>query len=550
MAPDGEVASLDAAPGLLDADVPPDADVSLDAAPDAAPPPPPSWRSTLYPDDWTPNAEPDAEGRFLHDFSYAGYHLGEAVPGAFGPTFELSVVDYGADPEGERDSTSAIADAIEAASRREGGAVVFFPEGLYKVDGRLTVSASHIVLRGAGAGRSRIYFTKSTDMVSRAHLTFAGRLTSDLEVALAEDGASRSFDVAVADAGDLEVGDAVAIGWTITPEFVAEHNMTGTWVTFNGTWQTFFRRTVRAIDRRTTPHRVRFDVPLRYAAKVRDGASLRRESGYLEEVGVEHLGLSNVTTQSAAWATRLTNVLRFDAVSDAWVSHVESFASPNAPTSGPGAGKHLMSNGVAVYTSKRVTIADSSMRYAQNKGDGGNGYLFEVSQSSEVLLRDVVATHGRHNLTQNWGFGTTGMVWLRVLSADSLQEINEATAGLGIPCYSDFHHSLAMANLIDSSTFEDGFRAVNRREYSSGAGLTATESVLWNLRGRGAVSSMQFGHGYVIGAAGQRISTMSVLPEYLGSAPVDFTEGLSEGASLSPQSLYEDQLDRRLREEP
>ena len=30
------------------------------------------WRSTLYPEDWTP-ASTDAEGRYLPDFSYAGY---------------------------------------------------------------------------------------------------------------------------------------------------------------------------------------------------------------------------------------------------------------------------------------------------------------------------------------------------------------------------------------------------------------------------------------------------------------------------------------------
>ena len=34
------------------------------------------WRSVLYPEDWTP-AFTGPEGRFLHDFSYAGYRNGE-----------------------------------------------------------------------------------------------------------------------------------------------------------------------------------------------------------------------------------------------------------------------------------------------------------------------------------------------------------------------------------------------------------------------------------------------------------------------------------------
>ena len=35
-----------------------------------------AWESTLYPKDWEPGFA-DSEGRFLHDFSYAGYHRGE-----------------------------------------------------------------------------------------------------------------------------------------------------------------------------------------------------------------------------------------------------------------------------------------------------------------------------------------------------------------------------------------------------------------------------------------------------------------------------------------
>ena len=35
-----------------------------------------SWRSALYPEGWDPSFT-DENGLFLHDFSYAGYHLGE-----------------------------------------------------------------------------------------------------------------------------------------------------------------------------------------------------------------------------------------------------------------------------------------------------------------------------------------------------------------------------------------------------------------------------------------------------------------------------------------
>ncbi|MHC4974714.1 MAG: hypothetical protein ACYTG3_20555 [Planctomycetota bacterium] len=38
-----------------------------------------TWRSRLFSEDWKPGHR-DASGRFLHDFSYAGYRNGAALP--------------------------------------------------------------------------------------------------------------------------------------------------------------------------------------------------------------------------------------------------------------------------------------------------------------------------------------------------------------------------------------------------------------------------------------------------------------------------------------
>src|SRR5262249_48900960 len=83
------------------------------------------WCSALYPPTWTPTAAPDAKGRFLHDFSYAGYRYGEPPPSSpKGATYDV-VLSYGADSTGQTDATSAIQAAINAASSA-GGGVVFF----------------------------------------------------------------------------------------------------------------------------------------------------------------------------------------------------------------------------------------------------------------------------------------------------------------------------------------------------------------------------------------------------------------------------------------
>ena len=514
-----------------------------------APDGPSPWRSALYPEDWTPGFSSGAD-LFLPDFSYAGYRNGEADLGssATGTTLDV-VAQYGADPTGGKDSTAAIQGAI-AAAESAGGGVVQIPEGLYRLDGVLTVSASNVVLRGAGPEKSRLFFTKDTGLDYSAHIQIHGAPTSNLEIPLSAGAENRAFEIEVADAQDLEPGEDIAIGWIITPEFIEEHGMTGTWEAFNDTWQPFFYRSVEAVDRTSTPHRVKIDVPLRYPVKTRDKASLRRMTGYLREVGVERLGISNATSFDAAWGQSQVHALELIGVDNAWVREVFSFSSPLAPTSGAGAGAHLQSSGILIKDSKRVTVEGSKMGLAMNRGGGGNGYLFEMRQSGELLFRDCEAKGGRHNFIQNWGFGMTGSVWLRVKSSEGRSLIDKDSS-VGSTGYSEFHHSLATANLIDASTFDDGVSIVNRNNESTGAGHTGTQNVFWNTRGSGLLRSLQFGNGYVIGTEGLEVITASETPLVgIGTAPDDFTEGLGAASLLTPASLYEDQLKRRLSQAP
>ena len=508
-----------------------------DAGPDAFVPGP--IRSRLYPDGWDPDGL-DPEGRALPDFSFAGYRHGEAEPGA---AISPRVVDVSADASGELDATDAIQSAIDSASI--GGGVVALGPGLYRVDGALRVEASGVVIRGAGPELTRLHFTAPSPNGGRAHLTFAGALTSDLELPLVADGAPRAAEITVADTGGLEVGDDVELGWVISPAFVEAHRMTGVWGPFDDTWQPFFRRTVVAIDASASPARVTLDVPLRYPALVRDGASLRRVRGALREVGLESIGVANAVSADDAWAHDQVHAIEMTGVIDGWIRDVSSFASPSAPTEGEGAGAHLASGGLLIGASNRVTVADCVLAEAQNLGPDGNGYLFEVRASSEILFRDCEGRAGRHAFIQNWGFGTSGCVWLRVHSVGG--RALASRGGLALLGPSEFHHSLAMANLVDSCVLDDGWVGVNRREQSSGAGHSATEDVFWNTTGAGVIRSFQFGWGYVIGTGPELdVVTRDVPWESLDTEPEDFTEALGRAADLEPRSLYEDQLRRRL----
>lgn len=495
--------------------------------------PPNTVRSSLYPRDWDPDYT-DSTGRFLHDFSYAGYHHGEdPIPDITGPVF--NVVDQGAVGDDTGDQTAAIRATIALAEAA--GGVVYFPAGTYRIADQLLIRADGVVLRGEG-DLTRLHFTRTNNMSDQAHIWFQGTRQYGTEVPAVQDIASRSHELEVADASGLAVGDHLDIGWTITPEFITDHGMTGVWGPFNSTWQPFFQRQITDIIDHGTSSTVVLDVPHRYDGLVRDGVSIKPVVGYISEVGIENLTFSNAQAVADAMNNDRNHVVRMDYVRDGWVRDVHTVY-----IQGENDGQ-VQSGGVMVARSKAITVVDSSFERAQNRGEGGNGYLVEVSRVSDVLIERVEARHGRHNLIQNWGFGATGIVWKDCVSEDSRSYWGPAI-WQWLPAFSEFHHSLATANLIEGGTLNDGWKAENRGTYSSGAGHSATENVFWNVGGNGTISSLQYGWGYVIAPA----PTLTVNTRRLGAvvgAPEDHVETFGAQQNLQPASLYRDQLARRL----
>jgi len=333
----------------------------------------------------------------------------------------------------------------------------------------------------------------------------------------------------------------VNIGWVITDDFIAEHNMTGTWVSFNGQWKPFFRRIVTNVNLGSSPHEVTLDVPLRYPAKLRDQASLRKETGHIEEAGLEYLSVANSVDWDEAWDEERVHAVAFRNAKDCWIRNVNSFDPPYAP----GAGYHLQSGGLYILSSKRMTVENCMMEKAQHRGGGGCGYLFEISKSNEILIRDCVGSEGRHNFIQNWDFGTTGCVFLRCVSTGG-RCLTSKYDFIGYTCDSEYHHSLSMACLVDQCTIQDGWYGGNRGDWSSGAGHSVTQSVYWNTDGGGHINSWQYGWGYIIGTQGVTVTTFMLGDSATGTGPEDFKEGLNNGENLVPQSLYEDQRAKRL----
>lgn len=512
-------------------------------------------RSALFPADWQP-ATPDAHGRFLHDFSYAGYHRGEKpIPRRNGPQIDVTAAPYHADATGKTDSTAAIQRALDDAAKA-GGGIVYLPAGMYRVTFQrdknyaLWLCGNNVILRGAPDRATRIFcddtISRQKAVIRIAPPTPVDWFSAGATFAIAEDLPlpTRTLKLntnapTTAPADRLSVGDFVFIRIDPTEAFIADLGMSGKWTPAspNLRGMTLARRIV-SIDRDT----ITIDTPTRYPMLVRDNLRVVKppaENALLQESGIEDLAIGMRqnpkagmaeedyrTEGNGAYEIHGSSAVVFVHCENAWATRISSF-KPDGNDS-----IHLHSNGIKLIQSRQVTVADCDMRHPQYRGGGGNGYLY-VHASNDNLIRDSLAVGGRHNFDLQT-MSCIGNVILRCTSRDPTLA-------------SDFHMWFSTANLIDSMTLDGDFLECVYRPYGGATvhGVTGSQNVFWNTRGEKygrrdfIVQSKQFGHGYIIGTQGP---AADVSPDSTG-----WIEHVGKGEQLTPKSLYEEQLSRRRR---
>jgi len=515
------------------------------------------WRSVLYPEDWKPGFS-DGQGRFLHDFSYAGYHRGEKpLPKIEGPVTDVTKAPFSADPSGEQDSTASLQAALDAAVAA-GGGVVYLPAGTYRIHPQgeskvaLRIKGSGVVLRGAGADKTFL-FNDVTEMREKVVLLVEPEPAMDWRAEgagvpfspLAKDLPNQATEVIVQDVSPFAPGDLIVLRSDLTQRFIDSVEMTGKWQPAGAgspNRTLMFCRRVVAV--KPEANSLTLDVPVRYPLLVADLARVVKIPGKLiSECGLEDFSIGMrqhpgtgleendyMTQGTLAYDVHASRAIQVVNAENCWLRGIKTYAPPgNDPT------VHILSNTLYLQRSRFVTVTGCDFKFTQYQGGGGNGYHYTM-QGQENLLIDCVAEHGRHN----YDFGTMAA------SGNVISRCRAIDGKLG----SDFHMFLSMANLLDSITCDGDF--LEARYYRPWGGnpihgVTTTQSVFWNTNGlrywRGKpclVWSQQVGDGYVIGTR--------------GPCPLvytdDFVEGVGKGDGLQPSSLYADQLARRLRRRP
>ena len=438
-----------------------DDDDSGDDDDDVTPPPvleePSRWRSALYPASWDPSfTSPD--GLFLHDFSYAGYHLGEDAPPSVvpGPTVDVTQAPYNVDPTSTADSTSAIQAALDDVGDL-GGGTVLLPAGTYYVappsgdNAALRLRHDGVVLQGAGRDATYVVNT-ATDMRSKQVIRVGpdgGRSwTSDGSIvsALVSDAEARDTVVSVDDSSLFAPNDLVVVRSTATTDWIADHDMTGEWTTGSLGGPTFLRRVVAISGDDLT-----LDIPLRYPLLTRDDARVVLAGTHLSEVGLQDFSLGMVqhpgtsgwgdndysSSGTSAYDVHASDAIVVNRVVDGWILRVSSFqpAANNDPI-------HILSDGIVLSQARSVTVQDAVFSYPQYEGGGGNGYGF-VLQGGDNLLLDCSTVSTRH-----------GFSWKKPwASGNVVRGGSSGNPRLAV----DFHMHLSMANLIDGLILHDDF---------------------------------------------------------------------------------------------
>src|SRR4051794_37680138 len=96
----------------------------------------------------------------LPDFSYAGYHAGEARIPTPQARWNLKR-DFHARGDGQTDDSQALQTAIQTIK----SGVLFIPKGTYVISKRIDVSKGNLILRGEGPGETVLFFPNSlTDL--------------------------------------------------------------------------------------------------------------------------------------------------------------------------------------------------------------------------------------------------------------------------------------------------------------------------------------------------------------------------------------------------
>lgn len=471
----------------------------------------------------------DKDGFVLPDFSHAGYRGGGvALP-------DVKVVKQITPVEG--DNTSHIQQAIGEVAALEPDAdgirgALLLKAGVYPVAGTIFVNADGVVLKGEGADATVIRGIGDTPhqrdiiVVGNTRLKgWADRKTTENSDITSEIVPVGATTFRVKDASRFREGDAIVIYHPCTEKWLKaiRYGDTGKdpgWTP--GEQPIEYQRYITSVS----GHNITVDAPVFYTL---DRALAQSyiygfdASGLCRNCGVEDLCVE-ISSKGGNDENHASNCIRFYGAEDCWALRVTA--------------KGFILSGIMTHLCTRSTMKDCIALDPVGIVTGARFYNFNIFERSQlVLFEGCYAKDGRHNYISNGNSTASGCVFLRCVS-EATKAVNEG------------HRRWTTGVLFDNLKEINPIRPLilalyNRGDYGTGHGWAMAHGVLWNCdvtpQGQMCVQKPPTAQNYAIGGVA---ATAYGKPPF--KHPAGYIEGLNR-AGLQPASLYEAQLNARLR---
>jgi len=477
---------------------------------------------------------PTPRGDRMADFSYAGY-MGGGVALPTVPAAETLT------PTGQ-DDTAALQSALDrtaarAAAEHKAFALQLAP-GAFHLSKAVNITASNVVLRGAGAGKTVLALTEAPHLGLRIGVAAASSDDEDTTPAEAPKTTqsttlapniyvpSGTRSIEVASAAGLAAGDTIRIDRSITPAYVAFMGMNlpnrdGKPEHWTGP-HIVIERTIASVAGNT----LTLDVPLTdsYDPKYGGGADTTVQKvappHRLSQVGIEALSITCPALKINLDDPHFDGI-QIGATEDAWLRNVRLEETTNS---------------IAVLsTARRITMDHVDIVQHIPIQSSAKNFAFSLAGTQTLVMRSSV---------------TGDKVFF--VATQARQQ------GPNVVLYSDFHGDQSIEPhqrwgtgfLVDNVSVHGGaINFINRGTMGSGHGWTMGWGVVWNSTAD--TLSIQAPPGAVnwaIGSSGQRVGKPMPISGAGSRGRPALPEGLFESPNhrVKPDSLYLQQLLDRL----
>ena len=414
---------------------------------------------------WGTNGELWTATSRLPDFSYAGYHCSESSLPDVPPG--VSVKTFGAKGDGMTDDSEAFLKAINLVKN---GAIEI-PAGRYRITKILEINRPNVVLRGAGADKTILFFPSPLNDVkpnwgatttgertsnyswSGGFVWFQGSLGESPLASVTTDSKRGAFSLAVSDTTKLHVGERVEIYEQDNPDNSLADELysgdPGDTKNLDGTSRISLVCHITKIN----GSQITIDRPLRCAFQLRWHPQVRSFQPTVSESGVENLCFEFPNKPYGGHFTELGyNAVAFEGVSDCWarnlvISNADSGLFP----------------GGDFCTLQNIVLISSRPPDKALRCTGHHGINFE----------------GNDNLYTGFDYRTR---FIHDISVDHCASGNVIAAGWGIDLCFDHHECAPIENL-----FTDIDAGAGTRLWSCGGGVglgkhCGARGTFWNIR--------------------------------------------------------------------